>query len=103
MEKQFNGPWKVKPDPDKAGLHTLHDHRLITDASGDWICRMRDRANQANEARLIAAAPELLDALTELVRWHGAALEVLGLERENSKDWREPRDLIRRIREEAGE
>jgi hypothetical protein len=62
------------PCPDNAGKHPYHDHRWIATAdakverghdprswgleSGELICQMRD-GTPAN-ARLIAAAPELL-------------------------------------------
>jgi hypothetical protein len=70
------GPWKVMADPMNAGKHPFYDARWIATAGteiefghdprswhtegGSLICEMRD-GPEAN-ARLIAAAPELLAA-----------------------------------------
>jgi hypothetical protein len=63
MTKQHTpGPWTIKADPDKAGLHPLHDNRYVTSKRG-LVCALRDQPAQAADARLIAAAPELLHAL----------------------------------------
>jgi hypothetical protein len=76
-----NQNWKILPCPINAGKHRYHDFRWIVtegtelelpqDGSGDFttvngslICKMRD-VDPAN-ARLIAAAPELLAALKEI-------------------------------------
>lgn len=76
------GPWFVMADPLNKGKHPYHDARYITtspehylyeDRFGDkqWafeqddaviICAMRDSENQKPNARLIAAAPDLLAA-----------------------------------------
>lgn len=74
------GPWKVMPCPVHGGKHPYHDQRWIAAAetqiefgatpedwrceTGSLICEMRDGAPE--NARLIAAAPELLAALTEI-------------------------------------
>lgn len=75
------GPWSIMADPDKAGLHPLHDYRYIVSGSteiqhgydtrdGQWsmvdgriVCQLMDQESQPQDARLIAAAPEMLSAL----------------------------------------
>ena len=71
------GPWTVEQDPAFVGeCHPLHKHRFITCGptemgSDDWgndpssyvIAKMTDCQNQAANARLIAAAPEMIHAL----------------------------------------
>ena len=69
MSKQHTqGPWTIKADADKAGLHPLHDNRHVVAPSG-IICDLRDQPAQAADARLIAAAPHLLAALRDLADW----------------------------------
>tara|TARA_R100000458_G_C8278085_1_gene253889 strand:+ start:836 stop:1189 length:354 start_codon:yes stop_codon:yes gene_type:complete len=62
MSKHTPGPWTIEADPEKAGLHPLHDNRYIASERG-WVCALRDQPAQAADARLIAAAPDLLHAL----------------------------------------
>jgi len=79
------GPWKIVADPDNKGKHPLHDNRYIMteDAEiefghdprpGNWslttggiICALRDQEKQAADARLIAAAPDMLETLKAVV------------------------------------
>ena len=58
--------WTVEPCRENAGLHPLHDHRLIvapdTDGGDSIVARMTDLSGQAQLAHLISAAPDLLRA-----------------------------------------
>ena len=80
--KASPGPWRVLPDPFWAGKHPCHDHRFITtnhepvvigpgwrfdDSSAEIIAQTIDSPHQAANARLLAAAPDLLAALKLLV------------------------------------
>ena len=62
------GPWVFTPEVNMAGMRYV---RQAPEANGsNEICRVegwRDGIGEAN-ARLIAAAPELLEALQKLVR-----------------------------------
>ena len=62
MSKHTKGPWAIEADADKAGRHPLHDNRHVVAPSG-IVCDLRDQPAQAADARLIAAAPDLLHAL----------------------------------------
>lgn len=83
MRTHTPGPWKIMQCPIHVGKHPLHDCRWIatadaevefsphvpndwTLASGSLICEMRDTSCQPHDARLIAAAPALYEALKEL-------------------------------------
>lgn len=76
------GPWEVVPCPINKGKHPFHDSRWIMTKgteieyseyvpadwdirSGSIICEMRD--GPTGNARLIAAAPEMLAALETLI------------------------------------
>ena len=66
------GPWRVDPD-ERDGME--YNNHVITE-SGDRICFMahagHDRQAEFDaNARLIAAAPDLLAALQECLREHG--------------------------------
>lgn len=67
------GPWKVEADQEKAHLHPCYLHRFVTagdEDSNTWeiVARMPDAPNQEANARLIAAAPELLEALENTLK-----------------------------------
>jgi len=65
--KHTPGPWTIEADAEKAGRHPLHDNRHVVAQSGT-VCDLRDQPAQAADARLIAAAPDLLAALKRAAR-----------------------------------
>jgi len=65
--KHTKGPWKIKEG-------TIHNH--VISGNGEYIAGVQDGINDIADAQLIAAAPELLEALKQLVSAH------------NSGDWR---------------
>ena len=77
------GPWMVTPDHDaidKARAegrdpHVLHDNRFVSSMGGVLVCSLRDQTTQRADARLIAAAPDLLAALKQV---YSTALDALG-------------------------
>jgi hypothetical protein len=90
------GPWRYSPDTDTRGLYTWR----IDSATRSLIASLtyggpHDRANGEPDARLIAAAPELRDALAALCAW--------GDEREERlypgayKPWTVARALLARL------
>ena len=77
------GLWTIQPDPEFKNRHPFHDFRHITNGAkfdsfseshgwvldkenGEIICDMRDGVHQAANACLVAAAPELLEALIDI-------------------------------------
>ena len=65
------GPWRVEACPEHGGKHPLHDTRYVRASNGNYVCAMRDTSTQSADARLIAAAPELLVAAVALLDLHG--------------------------------
>lgn len=75
------GPWHILADPVWSGKHPLHEARYVAtsvevecsrmgwrfvDDRASIICTMPDAENQQQNARLIAAAPELLGSLKRM-------------------------------------
>jgi len=67
--KHTPGPWTVEAYPDRASRHPLHNNRYVA-SPGGLVCALRDQPAQAADARLIAAAPELLAALRRIIDWN---------------------------------
>jgi hypothetical protein len=59
MSKHTPGPWTVDPE----GEHAVE----VEGATGAIVCTVYQPANDAPDARLIAAAPELFKILNELI------------------------------------
>ncbi len=66
MPKHTPGPWKIKDDFAKTAINTEKKHIAMVNY---WKCQdescISDEEHEAN-ARLIAAAPELLEVLMEV-------------------------------------
>ncbi|HHP7108570.1 TPA: hypothetical protein ACSFAI_001539 [Pseudomonas aeruginosa] len=65
MSKHTPGPWHVG-GPNKCTIYDKHCQRLANSFEGVMATQRTDSECEAN-ARLIAAAPELLDALVNLL------------------------------------
>ncbi|MFU5560252.1 hypothetical protein ACM7V5_04795 [Pseudomonas aeruginosa] len=65
MRKHTPGPWHVG-GPNKCTIYDKHGQRLANSFEGVMATQRTDSECEAN-ARLIAAAPELLDALVNLL------------------------------------
>ncbi|HCL3090184.1 TPA: hypothetical protein N1985_003289 [Pseudomonas aeruginosa 1BAE] len=65
MSKHTPGPWHVG-GPNKCTIYDKHGQRLANSFEGVMATQRTDSECEAN-ARLIAAAPELLDALVNLL------------------------------------
>lgn len=63
--KHTPAPWRISRPSVANGVQILKD--WDTPAKSDVICKMPESGNIAANARLIAAAPELLAALQKLV------------------------------------
>lgn len=85
MNKQHTpGPWAIQADPEHAGKHPLHDNRYVTSARG-LVCALRDQPEQAADARLIAAAPDLLRLAREAAENATIVADLLATPGEASK------------------
>lgn len=110
----MNNEWKIVADPGLKGLHPYHDNRYIMtqdaeietwyDSEGklEWIlsqgsiiCSLRDSMNQAQVARLIAAAPDMYEALKELERLGNEGMKP------DYKEWLTFHDKVAQIARQA--
>ena len=73
MSKYTQGPWSDES-------HSMGQVVVVTDASGQPVARMNSLSVEVNEAnaRLIAASPELLEALQQAVGSLEWAASVIG-------------------------
>ena len=75
MSNHTPGPWEVEPysDESEEPINIVSEFKALPDGrkSANWIaeCILEDDVEEnRRNARLIAAAPELLDALKEMVK-----------------------------------
>jgi hypothetical protein len=70
MEKKYTpGPWKIDPIGDKLDTDTIEifaGNKWVADAKGVHVGPLRGEEVRAN-AHLIAAAPELLEVLENII------------------------------------
>ncbi|MGP5757726.1 hypothetical protein [Pseudomonas aeruginosa] len=69
MSKHTPGPWHVG-GPNKCTIYDKHGQRLANSFEGVMATQRTDSECEAN-ARLIAAAPELLEALKGMLEVYG--------------------------------
>ena len=90
MSAHTPGPWHVEPEKD--GTCVMAGDYYITDtidaAGGD-----SDDTTQHANARLIAAAPDLLDACLTLLAWDEAENNAEAFDKDQGKAWRERQAL----------
>ena len=74
MNTYTPGPWRVAPASDYAPSHELN----VDAGTRAYICLagVRGDANAEANARLIAAAPDLLHALDALLKQHMAGVDL---------------------------
>lgn len=87
MDKFTLGPWSVRI-ADEWSHSVVTDHGELPDGSRNlWTiasCNTRRDESEAN-ARLIAAAPDLLEACRTLVQWHKAENNALPFVNDDGK------------------
>lgn len=69
------GPWELAKFEMPHGTEICIKESSLKSASGGWqfadrICTIGNYADNEANARLIAAAPEMLEALQYVVKWH---------------------------------
>ena len=88
MSKHNSGPWKI--------THTAINGYRVNDSTGWGVAIVLKDVNDKANARLIAAAPQMLEALEELVelkdRRHSLPVEIYQESRE--KAWNKCRAAI---------
>ena len=75
MSKHTEGPWQIAPhtcEDDDGGIYIVSDYKMLPDGrcQANWIAEFdlqQDRETNWANARLAIAAPDLLEALEELV------------------------------------
>jgi hypothetical protein len=78
MTQHTPGPWEfLPPDDGNCGAIT---------AKTGWICDFAEEPSDAN-ARLIAAAPDLLEALKNLVNQHNTVYGIGDMEMQSAIDF----------------
>ena len=92
MSGHTPGPWEVLPESDshEGPLNIVSEYEEKGGrASANWIaeCDLQsDEAQNRANARLIAAAPDLLDALKALVDWQGVEHEAVPVPDSGAED-----------------
>ncbi len=66
MNTHTPGPWTTQGDSHQLSPHPYHEYRFIVSADG-IVARMSDSPTQKADARLIAATPDLLEALQQIL------------------------------------
>ncbi|NBW21417.1 MAG: hypothetical protein EBR82_77010 [Caulobacteraceae bacterium] len=93
--KHTPGPWTIEDHKYESGL------KIWVRAKTDSIVAIlpsNPRAQFRKNARLIAAAPDLLEALEKLVEAYTADLRRLGEDAENCRDIYKALDVIRKAK-----
>jgi len=84
--KGTKGDWKIGEDYHELTeipLNTLNDNIVVVDNGGQKIEREERQAN----AKLIAAAPELLKALQDLLHLHSCEMEGISYGQPTANQW----------------